>query len=285
MIESSQDSLVSISPEGKITDANEATVRITGVPRDQLIGTDFPSYFTDPDRAHEVAQRVFTQGTAEDYPLTIRHKDGMLTDVLYNASVHRGTEGHVLGVFAAAREVTKLREAFRSARAMIESSLDALVAINPEGRITDVNEATTKVTSFARDHLIGTAFSDYFTDPQKANHIYQRVFEEGLAVDYPLTIRGRDGTLTEVIYNATAYRDDDGSVRGVFATARDVTKENQVQPKIREQRAIELERMEELETFHRLTVGRELRMIGLKKEIEYLRQFAPTQRDEPDDQR
>ena len=49
-------------------------------------------------------------------------------------------------------------EAFEAARAMIESSLDSLVAISPEGMITDVNQATAKVTGIPREELIGTSF-------------------------------------------------------------------------------------------------------------------------------
>src|SRR5450631_1241781 len=138
MLEASLDSLVAISPEGRITDANEATVRVTGVSREQLIGTAFSDYFTEPEKADEIYQLVFDQGMAVDYPLTMRHRDGTLTEVLYNASVYRDAGGKVLGVFAAARDVTEARQAFESARSMIESSLDALVAISPEGRITDV---------------------------------------------------------------------------------------------------------------------------------------------------
>jgi len=285
MIESSQDSLVSISPDGMITDANAATVTVTGVPRSELIGTAFSNYFTDPARANAIYQLVFEQGLAVDYPLTIQHRDGTLTDVLYNASVHRGNGGQVLAVFAAARDVTKLREAFEAARAMIESSLDSLVAISPEGMITDVNDATVTVTGASREELIGTAFSDYFTDPQKANRIYQRVFEQGMAVDYPLTIRHADGRLTEVLYNASVYHDTAGNVLGVFAAARDVTTQKQAQRELAEQLTEGLGRLAELELFQRLTVGRELQMIELKKEIEYLKRLVPMDGPAPDDQR
>src|SRR5450756_676189 len=170
---------------------------------------------------------------AVDYPLTMRHRDGTLTEVLYNASVYRDAFGKVLGVFAAARDVTEARQAFESARSMIESSLDALVAISPEGMITDANEATVKVTGLLREELIGTAFSDCFTEPGKANAIYQLVFEQGMAVDYPLTMRHRDGSLTEVLYNASVYRDAGGKVLGVFAAARDVTKQRQAGAPVR----------------------------------------------------
>jgi len=288
MIEASLDSLVSISPEGRITDANEATVKLTGVPREKLIGTCFSDYFTDPAKANEVYQRVFTEGMAVDYQLTLRHHNGRerLTEVLYNASVHRDASGKVLGVFAAARDVTKQSQAFDAARSMMEASLDSLVAISPEGKITDANEATVKLTGVPREKLIGTSFSQYFTDPSRAEEIYQRVFTEGMAVDYPLTLHHHNGheTLTEVRYNASVYRDADGDVLGVFAAARDVTKQIADHRKIVEQQAKALERLAELEEFQRLTVGRELKMIELKKEIEYLRKFGPTTVGEPGDQ-
>ena len=72
---------------------------------------------------------------------------------------------------------------------------------------------------------------------------------------------------------------------GVFAAARDVTEQKQAQAEIAEQQAKELDRLAELERFQRLTVGRELKMIELKKEIEYLRKHGPTERGEPGDER
>jgi PAS domain S-box-containing protein len=111
LLEASLDPLVTISPEGKITDVNEATIKATGVEREQLVGTDFSSYFTEPEKAEEGYQRVFAEGFVTDYPLTIRHKDGRLTDVLYNATVYRNEEGEVQGVFAAARDITEKKAA------------------------------------------------------------------------------------------------------------------------------------------------------------------------------
>jgi serine phosphatase RsbU (regulator of sigma subunit) len=45
-----------------------------------------------------------------DYPLTLRDREGNLTDVLYNASVYTDPQGNVQGVFAAARDVSVLKE-------------------------------------------------------------------------------------------------------------------------------------------------------------------------------
>ena len=86
----------------------------------------------------------------------------------------------MLGVFAAARDVTAQKQASQYARSLIEACLDPLVTISPEGKITDVNEATIKVTGLPREKLIGTDFSDYFTEPEKAREGYQQVFSQGL---------------------------------------------------------------------------------------------------------
>jgi hypothetical protein len=60
-------------------------------------------------------------------------------------------------------------------------------------------------------------------------------------------------------------------VLGVFAAARDVTAQRKAEAEVAHQRTTELERIAELERFQQLIVGRELKMIELKKEIEALR--------------
>jgi len=227
LIEASLDPLVTISAEGKITDVNNASISITGVPREELIGTNFSHYFTEPEKAQEGYQQVFEKGFVADYPLTIKHKNGKLTDVLYNASVYKDDKGNVLGVFAAARDVTEQKQASQYARSLIEASLDPLVTISAEGKITDVNNASISITGVPREELIGTNFSHYFTEPEKAQEGYQQVFEKGFVADYPLTVKHKNGKLTDVLYNASVYKDDKGNVLGVFAAARDVTEQKQ----------------------------------------------------------
>ena len=84
---------------------------------DKLIGTDFSDYFTEPEKAREGYRQVFSQGYVTDYPLTIRRREGRRTNVLYNASVYKDVLGNVLGVFAAARDVTEAVEAVGRERA------------------------------------------------------------------------------------------------------------------------------------------------------------------------
>jgi PAS domain S-box-containing protein len=230
LIEASLDPLVTISADGTISDVNEATVKVTGVSREELIGTDFSQYFTDPEKAKAGYEKVFKDGSVRDYELQIRHRNGKITPVLYNASVFRDESGNISGVFAAARDITERKKAEEVAgranaynRSLIEASLDPLVTISADGKISDVNEATVRVTGVTRGELIGTDFSRYFTEPEKAKSGYEKVFRDGSVTDYGLEIRNRNGQITPVLYNATVYLDEYGHIGGVFAAARDIT--------------------------------------------------------------
>ena len=114
-------------------------------------------------------------------------------------------------------------------RGLIESTLDPLVTIGPDGKINDVNKATENVTGCSREELIGTDFCNYFTEPDKAKEGYEKVFQDGLVRDYLLEIKNKDNSLTPVLYNATVYKDEFGKVAGVFAAARDIKALKQIE--------------------------------------------------------
>ncbi len=105
----------------------------------------------------------------------------------------------------------------------LEASLDPLITINSEGKITDVNLAMEFITGWSRDKLIGSYFINYFTESSKALEGYRKVFHEGRVRDYALEIRHRNGHLTPVLYNASVYKNKAGQVVGIFAAARDIT--------------------------------------------------------------
>jgi PAS domain S-box-containing protein len=122
------------------------------------------------------------------------------------------------------------RQESRYARSLIEASLDPLFTISPEGKITDINNASVNITEMSRENLIGTDFFEYFTEPEKAREIYKQVFAQGFVADYPLTIC--DGKLTEVLFNGSVYKDEYGKVIGVVVVARDITDHNRIEAEL-----------------------------------------------------
>ncbi len=153
---------------------------------------------------------------------------------VFMSSVHEPFQ-RVAIEFAENKRIAKeLRAASLYTRSLIEASLDPLVTISVQGKITDINKATEQVTGSSRAELIGADFSDYFTEPDKARAGYRQVFDKGYVTDYPLALRHRDGHVTDVLYNASVYRDETGEVQGVFAAARDITERKRTEAALRE---------------------------------------------------
>ena len=193
----------------------------------------------------EEAKRIFLEGlkTTRSYTreYRIRKKDGQALWIQARGQIvcdDQGKVEYVSGVFFDITERKHAEEALRQAslhtRSLIEASLDPLVTISPKGKIMDVNRATEMVTGVARDDLIGQDFSDYFTEPEKARQAYQLAFSQGMVKDYPLTMRHVSGRVTDVLYNATIYKDEAGAVQGVFAAARDITERKKFEEALRE---------------------------------------------------
>jgi len=144
LIEASLDPLFTISTEGKITDMNNASVNITGISREKLIGTDFFDYFTMPDEARKGYQQVFAKGFVTDYPLTMR--DHKLTDVLINGSVYKDEQGSVIGVVVVARDITDQK---RIATELTEAKNFAEVATGIAEEAKSKAESATKIAEDA----------------------------------------------------------------------------------------------------------------------------------------
>src|SRR4030088_781605 len=109
LIESNIDALITTDPRGIITDVNKQMEALTGCTRDELIGAPFRNYFTDPGRAEAAINRVLMEGKVTNYELTARARDGTLTVVSYNATRFHDRDRRLIGVFAAARDVTELK--------------------------------------------------------------------------------------------------------------------------------------------------------------------------------
>jgi PAS domain S-box-containing protein len=270
--------------EHRILSWNKGAIRNYGYAAQEVIGKDTNILHTARDVESGAVNRLLTtaydDGLAEGSFERVRKDDSRF---IASVVVTRRDDarGHPIGFLLMSEDISEkkiaeeqLRSASQYARSLIEASLDPLVTISAEGKITDVNEATIRVTGVEREQLVGTDFSDYLTEPDLAREGYRQAFAEGFVTDYPLTIRHTGGDLTDVLYNASVYKDAGGSVLGVFAAARDVTAQRRAESEAVKQRARELDRLAQLERFQKLTVGRELRMIELKKEIEDLRTAA-----------
>jgi PAS domain S-box-containing protein len=125
LFEANIDALITTDPSGIITDVNKQMQTLTGCMRDELIGTPFKNYFTDPERAEAGIKRVLSEKKVTDYELTASAKNNEETVVSYNATTFYDRDGKLQGVFAAARDITerkRLDQVLQDKNAELESS-------------------------------------------------------------------------------------------------------------------------------------------------------------------
>lgn len=271
LIEASLDPLVTISAEGKITDVNAASVRITGRTREELLGTDFSDYFTEPERARAGYQRVFAEGMVRDYPLSVRRADGAVTDVLYNASLYRDGQGRVQGVFAAARDITERKKTEVMASrlvAIVESSEDAIIGMDIDGVVTSWNRGAEVMFGWTRNEMLGLPMLHVIPKDRhdEEQHILERI-HAGESIKHFETQRIRkDGEVLDVSVTASPIRNEAGQVIGISKVARDITDRKKVEQEILELNA-DLERRVRERTMALSVVEERMRLAAETAEV------------------
>jgi len=249
-----------------IYDVNDSALEVIGLPRGDVVGKVCHRFLCP---AETMCCPVCDLGQLVDRSERVLLKpDGTRIPILKSVvPIKLKGEDYLLESFIditdRKRAEEELRIASLYARNLIETSLDPLLTISADGKIMDVNKTTEQVTGVSREKLIGSDFSDYFTEPDKAREGYKQVFTQGFVKDYSLTIRHSSGRTTDVLYNASVYKNEAGEVQGVFATARDITERKQAEEETKKQ-------LDELFRWHNATLGRESRILDLKREVNEL---------------
>ncbi len=270
LIEASLDPLVTIGPEGTITDVNTATEQATGRGRAELVGTEFSDYFTEPGPARAGYQQVYRDGSVRDYALELRHRDGHAISVLYNATLYQDASGHALGVFAAARDITQVRrtqEALRESegrlRALFDNAPVGIDDISPGGEIIRVNPRFCEISGYTAGELRSMHIEDIVhPDDLAAYHDGTRRLLSGDIGTHEMEKRylRKDGGVVWTEAHRAVVHDPDGTPLLIVGVVRDITAQRHAEAEVRQlntelegrvrQRTAELERANQnLESF------------------------------------
>lgn len=181
LIESTVDALMTTDPLGIVTDGNQQMESLTGCVRDELIGTPFKQYFTDPPRAEAGIVLVPREGKVANYELTATSKEGHGTVVSYNATTFYGRDGKPQGVFAAARDVTERKRAEKAPRKsearfriLLEGAPLAMVVVDASGRIVLVNGDAETLFGRSRGTMVGERVETLLPERYRGRHVGHR---------------------------------------------------------------------------------------------------------------
>jgi PAS domain S-box-containing protein len=234
------DAVIATGSDARVTLMNPLAEQLTGWSQDQAQGHPIDEIF---HIIHKETRQLATipvmqallHGTIfglANHTVLIS-KDGKERDIADSCAPIRDREGEVNGAVLVFRDVTEeyaVQQALRDqqfyTRSLIESNIDAIMTTDLSGNITDANKQMEALTGRLRIHIIGSSFTGYFTDSQRAQACIDRVIIEHKISDYELTVRALNGCDTDVSFNAATFYNRGGELQGVFVAARDVTERN-----------------------------------------------------------
>jgi PAS domain S-box-containing protein len=242
LIEASLDPLVTIGRDGTITDVNAATETATGRARQELIGTDFSMYFTEPEKARTGYLQVFKEGSVRDYPLEICHRDGHTIPVLYNAALYRDEAGQVIGIFAAARDITErirtekaLRRSEQEFRTLAETVPQIVWATEPDGGNIYFNQKWMDYTGLTPAESYGHGWITPFhpDDQQRAWDAWKHATQDGAIYSLECRLRRADGIYRWWLIRGEPMRGANGEILKWFGTCTDIEELKQASEQLR----------------------------------------------------
>ena len=239
LIQVSRNPLVSIDPQGRINDANAATVEAVGIPRDQLIGSDFADCFGEPEQARAAYRRVLEEGLLSDHPLALRHVSGALTDVAYNAAAYRDAGGELRAVFVAARDPVEAQESrlqVDTLAALAAASHDATYTRDLEGMITSWNSAATRLYGYAEEEAIGRNGAILMPSghEDETQELIKRVLRGDRDFGFETQRVRKDGSLLDVELTTAPVRDAAGEITAITIIAHDISRRVRADRELRE---------------------------------------------------
>ncbi len=253
--------MIRFSDDGEILDCNDKFVELMGSTRERLIGFN-TARRSSPEMREKI--RIALEGEPSVYENEYTSVNGGRT--LYLRVVFNPIEPgkNPTGVIATLEDITEakkaeaaLRESEMRHRVIFEKSPLGLARFDREGVVTDCNQRYMEIMGATRETLIG------FDALRRSTPEVRERIEAALAGE-PSVYEGEFTSVTggRTFYMRAAFNplESGRPSSGVIATVEDITERKTIEREVRAN-------LEELERFSRLVVGREERMMQLKKEV------------------
>ena len=253
-------------------DANDAMCEILGRTKEEIIGRKIYDFLDEENREKVRKQeRVRSESERSLYEVSLMRSDGKRVPCLVNASPLLDGDGGKIGSFGMFTDITERKlaeEAISESRERLDTILKTTAQgfwlIDAEENILDVNKATCETLDLPREKILGRNFWDFLDEEnRKIVREQEQIRKKGRQSLYEVSLLRSDGALVPCLMNAAPLFDKDGNVAGSFGMTTNITESKQMEEELRRN-------VEELEQFSKLAIGREIKMIQLKEEINEL---------------
>ena len=248
--------LIVIGADRKASLVNQKGCEILGYEKEEeIIDKDWFDNFV-PERLRDEMTGVFESLMAgeiepvEYYENPVLTRDGEERIVAWHNTILRDEDGKIYATLCSGEDVTEHRRAEDALRKsekqlketkeyldnIIESSADAVVVVDMDGTVRSWNRAAEDYMGYAADEVIGSSNRKFFADPEEPERIMEMVLRDGTLKNYRTAVLNNDRKPVQISLSASLLKDSEGVPIGTVRVSRDITKEVELEARIKEER-------------------------------------------------
>jgi PAS domain S-box-containing protein len=248
IFDSMYDCIGLISPDGILLEANRAALEVAGCPREQVVGIPFwdgPLFTITPGAQEAIHDAVLRAAAGESlrFEAGLRHPSGDFRT--FDISLHPVTDesGEVVLIVPEAHDITerklmedRLREQWEIFDTALSNTPDLTYTFDLEGRFTYANKQLIEVSQRPLNATVGRTVADLGYPAELANRIagqIRQVVETAQSVRDETAFRLPTGVVRDYEYIYAPVIGDDGKVKAIAGSTRDVTDRKRVEEQLR----------------------------------------------------
>lgn len=233
IVSASQDAILSTSLDDRVISWNPAATRLFGFEEYEVLGKPLDALIV-PEEHIEERRKLYQDVKSGQRAITIesvRHrKDGSRFAIEIKASPIFDDGGNVVALSLIKRDITertRVEDALAMSAAIIGSTDDAVMSLDPQGRFTSWNSAAEQLFGYSASEVIGRE-ADLLVAPlgevpfgESKRGAFDRAIVGGKFHSDTRRV-AKDGTVIDVSVTASRITAPDGRVVGVSAIMRDI---------------------------------------------------------------
>ncbi len=145
-----------------------------------------------------------------------------------------------------------------------------LCFVNPKGMVLEVNPAFIRITGHDEYDVVGETLSSFLKE-EDATRLLEKAINEDVIEGEDVSLKKKDGESIDVTVFGKSRKVKGEGVNGVFFSFIDLTEVKAKEEEVEKSKEKLQEKIEEMEKINKLTIGRELRMVEIKEEMEKLK--------------
>jgi PAS domain S-box-containing protein len=242
LVESTEDSVYLVDQDCRYLFMNEKHLSRLGLKGVQFLGRAYSDFHSARDSKvfSEKVKYVFDTGTSVQH----EYRDNARGCYLKTLSPVKDPEtGTVTAVTAVSKDISGLKRTERELietkdylNNIIETSADTITVVDMNGIVRDWNKSAEGMMGYHADEVIGSSNRKFFVEPEEADRIMELVQREGNIKNYRAIMLRKDGELVHISMSAALLRDKNDVPIGTVRVSRDITKEEELEKRIKAER-------------------------------------------------